>query len=329
MLYQALLKLFLASAISAAALPAWAGEGDADYPIIKAAVNPATSTVGSVVEYRVTISGKNLKDLEIVKPGMDVFYPESAKADKNRKDNPASLVPLYIIHEARKEDRSTSDLGYVMLIMKMSYYRTGKHTLPEISIFGKDRVRIAYRVPELEIKSINDKSELADIEPPLDLSGNHFRLIILAAALIALTLIAVVLVKEIRRRRNLRLETPVIVSPLEIFLGSLEKLGPERLISDGKIEEYVLGISMIFRKFLSLSYRIDAAEMTSDEIDFLLKRVMPSAAYERHGGEIMNFFHLWDISKFAEFTPPVEMLLINLEQATRLAVNLHNGKENE
>ena len=83
-----------------------------------------------------------------------------------------------------------------------------------------------------------------------------------------------------------------------------------------------MGISMIFRRFISLQYRIDATEMTSEEIDAMLSRVMPRPLYAGCRDRMMNSFLLWDLSKFAEFAPSQAILLANCEGTRKLAVDL-------
>ena len=58
----------------------------------------------------------------------------------------------------------------------------------------------------------------------------------------------------------------------------------------------------------------------------MLARIMPAHVYDYYSGPIMKCFLLWDLSKFAEFTPPHEILLKNLENTRNLALNLsRNG----
>ncbi len=49
---------------------------ESDYPQVRASVNPLETTIGVPVEYRVTISGKSLKGIEIRLPQKKIFYPE-------------------------------------------------------------------------------------------------------------------------------------------------------------------------------------------------------------------------------------------------------------
>ncbi len=302
-----------------------------DEPLIKAIVRPQSSTVGAVLEYRINIAGRGLsaKDFQILLPEKKECYPEKEGAPapaKNKNgeedENPAEAVPLYVIHRATRDDRSTEGVFDLTAVLELSFFRPGKYSLPGIDIKNARGEKVAYQVPVVEIKETNAQGTLEEIEPPLDLGGNYTRLIILIAAVIAATLAAVFLFRYIKRKRAEKAAKPEPVPPLEIFLRDMAKLGGADLIAAGKIEEYVFGVSMIFRKFLSSLYNIDATEMTSDEIDRLLKKVMSRESYARNGAVIMQSFHLWDLSKFAEFAPSQEILEANLEKTGRMARNL-------
>ena len=197
------------------------GRSETDYPTVKAGVSRESATVGEVIDYTVSITGRGVRDMEILKPAETVYFPDKDKKsgaaatgkDKKSGDDAGSQVPLYIIHEAKKEDNSSGSVEYITLTMKISYYRPGRHLLPEVTISGKDRVRVGYKVPEVEIKPVNEKSEFVDIEPPLDLGGNYARLIYLALALVAATAGAVFLARYIRKRRRERVVPAAASSP--------------------------------------------------------------------------------------------------------------------
>jgi hypothetical protein len=59
--------------------------------------------------------------------------------------------------------------------------------------------------------------------------------------------------------------------------------------------------------------------MTSDEILENLKAVISESDYKLYKDEIDKSFRLWDLSKFAEFTPSKEILMTNLDDTVKLA----------
>ncbi len=306
-----------------------------DYPKIKAVVKPESSTIGVPLEYRINIAGKNLKEINIILPEKKELYPEKEEALKNPKpagikeeENPAEEVPLYVIHNARKENKNEQGLDSITIILQMAYYRPGKYPLPDIDIKDKDNIKIGYKVPEIEIKELNPSGEQQDIEPPFDLGGNYTRLIILLFSVAILTGLGFFLYGYIRKRREAEKIRAAFVPPIDIFLKEVGDLHGAQLIAGGKIEEYVFGISMIFRKFLSLQLSIDAAEMTSDELIRELRRVLPLYLFSRYEQDFDKSFQLLDLAKFAEFTPSVEILTANLDGTVRLAMNLSRDMNN-
>jgi hypothetical protein len=119
-----------------------AGAGESDYPAIKAGVVPESATVGSVMEYKVTIAGKKLGGLEITKPKESVIYsekgggkkPSSNQAMKKEERSGADDIPLFVIHDAKKDEISAESMDYITLTIKLSCYKPGRHMLPEIFI---------------------------------------------------------------------------------------------------------------------------------------------------------------------------------------------------
>ncbi|MBN1533119.1 MAG: hypothetical protein JXA20_10690 [Spirochaetes bacterium] len=311
--------------LAAGSLPAGTQEKNA--PAVRATVKPATATIGDVLEYRVNIAGKNIGGVNILLPERRVAYPEKGKAavpaappgGEPEEEDPGESVPLYIIHKAVKDDRSEKEITDITVILQMSYYRPGRHTLPEVEIRDTDKAAIGYKVPEITIKSLNEKGEFQEIEPPLRLSGNYTRLILLIAGLIVLAVAGVFLYRRIRRVMEERRAAIPAVPPIELFWKEMAGLDPRGLIAGGAVEEYVFGISMVFRRFLSRQYRFDAVEMTSDEILSAMKRILHRERLKRYADDIGKCFNLWDLSKFAEFSPTAETLTMNLELLEKLA----------
>ena len=305
----------------------YAAKEQRDYPKIKAIIKPKETTIGVPLEYRLNITGKSLKKIEIVLPQKKEFYPEKEvkrvkKKDDDEEEKPSREVPLYIIHNAQKKNTSEEQLESITIILKMSYYRPGKYSLPEIEIIGKDKIKIGYKIPEVVVKELNQKGELQDIEPPLSLGGNYYRLFFLLIGVSLLTALLIFLFKYIQKKREEKMNQPIIIPPINIFLDELKKLKVRSLIRDGMVEEYVFGISMIFRKFLSLLMDFDATEMTSEEVIEKLEKVLSRIHHDKYKDDIMKSFQMLDLAKFAEFTPSEEILVSNLDKIITLARNL-------
>jgi len=301
---------------------------DAGFPEIRATVNPVKATIGTPLEYRLVIAGKSVKDITIRMPDNRIFYPEpEAGAKKNEgdkdgaKDDASLKVPLYVIQNAKKDQSRSGDITQVTVTVKLAYFRPGKHRLPEIELLGTDNIKVGYRVPEIEIESVNQQGEFAEIEPPLELSGNYWRVI---WVLLAFAAVAAAGYWFARWHNKRKMGSPVVipVNHLEDFLKGVGDISRRKLIESDKVREYVFEISALFRKFLSGHLGIDALDMTVTEIHRALAAHLPRAIYKRNEDDIRSALDLWDLAKFAEFAPSRETLRLNLEAAVRLAKNL-------
>jgi hypothetical protein len=295
---------------------------------IKASINKKIITVGEEITYRVKYAADKNQKINISLPEKKIVFPEkkeikSTDKNKDEEENKAyEAVPLYIINEAYQEDNSDKDTIYKSIILKITFYRSGRYYLPEIKIIGADKIPLGYKIPEIEIKELNKEGKLSEIEPPLDLSGNYYRIILLVIGIIIATILSIFLVKYIYKKISEKQEKIIVLSAIEIFEREINKLKGITLINNNKIEKYIIGVSTIFRKFLSNLIKIDTAEMTSDEVNTILKKKMNRIIYKKHINSIMKSFNLWDLSKFAEFTPSEEILLENLNDTKKLAKDL-------
>lgn len=305
-----------------------AAADEAEAPKIKATVTPDKATVGTILEYRVTIAGKGLSGISIAPPEKREVYPPEAARDsptpvkeggEGEKEDPARYVPLYVIHSIKKDDRSDKAMTDITVKMQVSFYRPGTWSLPDIDIKGADGVAIGYKVPTVTVAAVNDKGDFQEIEPPLALGGNWWRLAILILVLAVLAAAGLVAWRYINPVLDKRRKAPAVVPPIDIFLREIEQFNGDRLIEEDRIEDFVFGISLIFRKFLSLQFRFDAAEMTTYEIENKIKKIFPGHIHEAYAGQIIDLFNLWDLSKFAEFTPTKELLHGSLGKTMDLA----------
>jgi hypothetical protein len=287
---------------------------------LDASVVPEKGTVGQPLTYTITISGIDPVSLKITLPEKKVVYPDKKIDEKNRKKDSAGdekfseeFVPLYIINNALRDESEVNGVKQVNIKIQLSYYRTGTYLLPEVKIAGIDGIAIGYKIPEVVIEELNKEGTLEDIEPPVSLSGNYTRVIWIILVLLLAAAAVVLLYRYIKKRRKTILPDAPSLPPIEIFLNEVESLKLRELISEGRINEYVFDISIIFRRYLSAMLKFDAAEMTTDEIAKRIKKYMPSDLYAAFGDEIISNMCLWDFSKFAEFTPSAELLLNNLD----------------
>ncbi len=306
-----------------------------DFPDITARADKQSATVGDEIIYKFSLKGGDIESAVVSLPEKKELYIEKKEKDTSKEkdkdsntpeDDPDKAIPVYIIHSAKKDVRKEE--ASLSIIMKLSYYRTGKYSMPVIEISDKIGNKVGYKIPEIEIKAVNEKGEFSEIEPPLDLGGNYTRLIILIISAIVLGIAGFILFKYIRKRMLDKKNEIVIIPPIEIFRKEMNEFNPGALIADGRYDDYVFGVSIIFRRFLSGLFNIDAEEMTTDELKEAVKPYLPGGILKKYERDIDDIMSLWDLSKFAEFRPSNEFLLTNLNNTKSLAENLNGDLEN-
>lgn len=312
-LYSAAM-LFLACAF------AYGEEAAQDFFEIKAGINPERATVGYPLEYTIAIEGGGSENIQI-KPSEDrEVFPEEDS------ENP---VPLYVIEKVSREITSSS----LIVVMTITYYRTGVYALPELEILGTDNIRISYKTPTVAIDAVNKNGEFAEAEAPIELSGSYRRLMLLILAVLLLAAAAVFIGRYIIKLRTQKKQIPQ-VRPIEVFMEAVDRLNAAKLISEGRMDEYSFAMSEIFRRFLSDNFGFDASEMTTDEIYGELRRVLDRRREADLAWDIKEKFNLWDLAKFAEFVPSAEVMLESHEKALKAArrlsrIELSAGKGQE
>ncbi|MBN1501677.1 MAG: hypothetical protein JW982_16075 [Spirochaetes bacterium] len=272
---------------------------------VKAAVEPGSATVGEEVIYTVAyVKSSDLKNVEI--PEKKKYMDEMAAPDSKQ-----SLIPIFEITDIIKDE--TSGFAEVKYTFKLRYFRTGLFTLPEVLFYNTDNTVMGYKVPTVEIRSVVKDDSILPDEPPLELKGNYTRLIILILSLLAAGALIALLIMYIIRRVKSKMKPVEIIPPIEIFRQEVSELENKSYIQSGENELYCVEISRIFKKYLSLSMKVDAVEMTSEE---LIEAVRLNAEAGVNGqiivSKVENITQLWDLSKFAEFNPSVQILEANL-----------------
>ncbi len=312
-------------------------ESKKEFPDITASADRKSATVGDEITYTFSLKGGDLESAVIALPEKKELYIEKKvkddvkDKDKDKdsnvtEDDPEKAIPVYIIHSAKKDVKKNE--ASLSIIMKLSYYRTGKYSLPVIEISDKSGNKVGYKIPEIEIKAVNEKGEFSEIESPLDLGGNYTRLIILIISAVVLGIAGFVLFKYIRKRIKDKKNEIAVIPPIEIFRKEMIEFNPGTLIDEGRYDDYVFGVSIIFRRFLSGLFNIDAEEMTTDELKEAVKPYLPGGILKKYERDIDDIMSLWDLSKFAEFRPSNEFLFSNLNNTKSLAENLNGDLEN-
>jgi hypothetical protein len=304
-----------------------AGSSDTER-VLKSSVTPEKGDVGQQFSYSLSIAGKDLEGVKIVLPENGEYYSNLSSDDQKaavKKQEDDKAVPLYI-YTCCKRRVGIRWFRQITVRVNLSCYRTGVHQLPEIKITDSDEVKIGYSIPVVTIEELNKEGQPEDIEPPIELSGNYTRLVIILLAVITAAVAGFFIYRYFRNRKKIETIPEVKQSPLEFFMNEIERLKLSECVNEGRVNEYVFGISITFRRFLSMEFGFDAAEMTTGEISAVIKK------YLKHGSgyaeEAVSIMEAWDLSKFAEFTLSKELLLINFKNTINAAERLNEIRRN-
>ncbi|HOP64898.1 MAG TPA: hypothetical protein PK358_11205 [Spirochaetota bacterium] len=301
--------------------------------VIKSSVSPEKGSVGQRFIYTLSIAGSQISSVKITLPEKGEYFPQpeknggTGKKGKDEKVEEEKIVPLYIINSAAKDTSSSEGMEQVTVTVDLTCYIPGVHQLPEIVLTDSDGVKIGYSIPAVTIGEINKEGKPEDIEPPLELSGNYTRLIILIIAVIAAAIAGFFLYRFLKKRRKNSVSPEPGQTPFEFFKSEIERLGLKAAIDQGRVNDYVFGISISFRRFLSMEFGFDAAEMTTGEISSVIKKYLRSGAV--YSDEIVEIMETWDLSKFAEFTLSKEVLNINLDNIVSAAEKISGADRRE
>lgn len=309
--------LFLVPALTAA-------QEAGDQLKITASVMPEQVFAGQPVEYRIDIEGEKLSGLEVELPEPGKIYPapekDSSQAAREQEVPDRDPVPLFVIESSAENSGpavSHQTAEKRSFVIKTSCYRPGTWKLPELKITGMDGIPAGYKIPEIRVQAVNTDGSFAEIEQPLMPGNDYTRLVLLILAAALLSVAAVLLIRHfMNKRKNLSVTE---VHPLEDFLKEAEEIRAGRLAETVMPAEYCFDISMAFRRFLSSVLKADTMEMTTDEISRILKKKFHGNGDER---QIMALFELWDLSKYAEFSPSADTMLAGHDTTVRTARRL-------
>lgn len=284
-----------------------------EYPEISSAVDKEVVTVGESLSYTLIIKGESRNNFTFVPPleGL-VFWEEPADKKKDQTEN--VKLPWYNVDSVTSAD--IAEEKSLTVKIAMIYYRPGKYDLPLIKITDKNGTLTGYKIPQIEVKKVNEKNQLSDIEPPLDLSGSKWRLWLLIGIIVVVIGLIVAGIVFLVKRKKAKEAEPVAIDYFKVFMDDLTLLQKKFPIDEQGLV-LVEEVSLIFRKFLSSKLELELMELTSDEtIAFLKSKNVFGDDTLR---ELLKIFNLWDMAKFAEFSPSKEFIELNINETVALA----------
>jgi hypothetical protein len=279
-------------------------------------------TVGDTVDFYLTIASPD--KVSVVLPEKRIYPLKEVKpaADaKKAKDDDSTLeLPAYVIEDAILTEKDTTAEAKI----SVRYFAPGSYDNPSVMIREKNGATVQYKKIAVTVKEVNEKGELADIEEPLNLSGNHTRLILMLVGAALLGALAYAAVKFIQKLRAEKMKTPPIPA-IVTFRDEISEIDAE--LADGSLDAdtYSVKISAAWRKLIAAKYSFFALDMTTGEIMQNLKFVRSDDAWLAMVRDLENVILLWDMSKFAEFIPSADILRINCKETAALGERFWAG----
>ncbi|MEO6681636.1 MAG: hypothetical protein ABIN48_02320 [Ginsengibacter sp.] len=125
---------------------------------------------------------------------------------------------------------------------------------------------------------------------------------LIVAGVILLLILIAYLIKRFRKKKG---EIPVFdsnLSPYEEAVQALLDLQKEELLKKGQEKEFHLGLSRIFKRFLSRKMNLNKMHLMTDDV---LIELTPLGIQKSSISNLANSLRLGDVVKFAQHIPPV------------------------
>lgn len=160
----------------------------------------------------------------------------------------------------------------------------------------------------LEVHTVPTDTTIAkikDIKPPFDEPFDwrwYLKYAYWGGGILAAILAIILIIRRIRKNKPkpvIVIEEPKI-APHIPALEALEKIRKESVWKEGKIKEYYSGIADTIRLYIEGRFKINALELTSDEI----LQVFRSQVVDQESKEkLRQLLTLSDLAKFAKYVP--------------------------
>ncbi len=243
-----------------------------------------TYTIGDAIEYKIILKNN---------PGKPKIKDETVK-------------DIEIINKYNKFDKNL-----IIIYRKYQLFNINIKRLPDIILENNKGEKRIIKGLKINMKSVLSKKDkkIEDIVSPmkgLDTGYSPLPLIISLIILLFLLIILYLLYKKFKNRKKKSKITKKIweekIDPIEYIKTEWGKISIENYLKSGKDKELFYILSEILKTFLSLYYKKNYIDMTSNELIKEFKKEQ----YSELSNDISNFLEQADLIKFAKKIPKKE-----------------------
>lgn len=278
--------------------------------LIEGKVAPEEVTAGDPLTLTVTYNRDDVI-LNYAVPGKGPVFNEV------EDDQEPPVVPLYAVTDSEVEEKDDA----VVIILNLVFYQPGEHRCDMVRFTDEDETEVGYRAPVVTVKAVNEQGKLADIEPPLEIKGSRWRLwLVVGIALATAAMAGYLLYRYLKKKRDTELDEPR-ETPFDEWLRRCGEEEIEKHAREGEALQLATVLSHLFRIYIQRRTGMDAEEMTTEEIIETIGKRHPEISGTT-SARLQGVMHLWDMIKFAEFSPSPEVLTEHLGDTKALVENL-------
>ncbi len=221
---------------------------------------------------------------------------------------------LEVVSQGKIDTLLRGDIRSLQQALTLTSFDSGYHIVPALKFeyqkMGDTVINKLESRPMLlavHTVEIDTTQVIRDIKPPVSAPIAFAEVLPWLIGFVGIALIVVLIIILVRRGKNKVVEKPKRfvpeVQPHVWALEELEKVRLEKLWQSGQVKVYYTRITDVTRKYIELRYKIEALEMTSDEVlDSLKDRVHPDCY-----SKLNESMFLSDMVKFAKAQPqPLE-----------------------
>lgn len=246
---------------------------------VKATALPSTATVGDEIRFYVRVAAP--ENVPAVTPDFSLGF------------GPFELKKMEERPEIRRNGRVTRTFVATLVI-----FQVGDFTIPPIPVAGTATQPVKVKIRSVAPK-LSEKDDIKPIKGPARLDTRMVRDWALAG--LAAALLALLVAKQLLRRRGPAVDPESLKSPHERAHLELVRLKKKNWVEEGKNKEFYSEFSDILRRYLERRFGISVMEWTTVEALAALKEKNIATGTLP---QVKDILERSDLVKFAKFAPP-------------------------